>query len=401
MKTSRSLLQQIMGYNMPFGFLILFTLGTIVDGTDLTNTSQNTNSIDATATPLHSTILLGTELDESTAPQGTPAHSLEPGPIHSTIDSKRMDLAVKEITDVPPVTTPLVLSKKTTVTKASVTPIPKVAPVFLNDTSAEQGTIVNISVSSTPPSHVIITTEETTRKITIGKGKAFVGPPTSADVVTEKPGQASTGTKGTIKETGPGQIKETTKTPGHRAVTTHDTNRRSPLLSTTESTTKGPVTGSSSATSSGNNNIGIVLAIVFCVLVLLAVVGFLYFRRRHRSGSTDFTPGWAGKATLPDDAALDKDVEQGEVNAGEGETKRNTLVTFFGKRQSRVPSVAMEDMSEKGGREETEQLLDKGAGGDPNLEGSEEANGKLKETTTPSPQEASSTSSKPGGGTSS
>ncbi|KAG8140599.1 hypothetical protein E2320_003280 [Naja naja] len=109
---------------------------------------------------------------------------------------------------------------------------------------------------------------------------------------------------------------------------------------------------------SGKKTSVIILVVVLSILLLLGLLAILYFKRRHHSGSTSFnSPEWAGQATLPDDTGLDKDVEQQVGSVGEGETRRGTLVTFFGKRQSRVPSIAMEDINGKGGKEETEKLL--------------------------------------------
>ncbi|ETE72567.1 Muc1, partial [Ophiophagus hannah] len=105
-----------------------------------------------------------------------------------------------------------------------------------------------------------------------------------------------------------------------------------------------PIFDSTDKSPSEKKNSVIILAVVFSILLLIGLLAFLYFRRRHHSGSTSFnSPEWAGQATLPDDTGLDKDVEQQVGSVGEGETRRGTLVTFFGKRQSRVPSIAMED----------------------------------------------------------
>ncbi|XP_039186229.1 leukosialin isoform X1 [Crotalus tigris] len=124
----------------------------------------------------------------------------------------------------------------------------------------------------------------------------------------------------------------------------------------------------------------IILVVVVSILLLVGLIAFLYFRRRRHSGSTSFNaPEWPGQATLPDDTGLDKDVEQQVGAVGEGETRRGTLVTFFGKRQSRVPSIAMEDMNGKGGMGETEQLLCGEAETGSTSQATGDANGKVSE----------------------
>ncbi|XP_008120001.2 leukosialin [Anolis carolinensis] len=151
------------------------------------------------------------------------------------------------------------------------------------------------------------------------------------------------------------------------------------------------------ANSQGKSYLLIILAVAFCILCLVAFLVFMYRRHRHRSGSTNFNQaGWAGQVALPDDSALDRDIEAEAVAAsGDGEARRSTLVTFFGKRQSRLPSVAMEDISGKKEREECQQLLNSDTG----PEGSGEANGKLSEPTK-EVSEKTSTLSKPEQGSS-
>ncbi|XP_026538050.1 leukosialin isoform X2 [Notechis scutatus] len=150
-----------------------------------------------------------------------------------------------------------------------------------------------------------------------------------------------------------------------------------------------PIFDSSDKRPSEKKKSVIILAIVFSVLLLVGLLVFLYFRRRRHSGSTSFnSPEWAGQATLPDDTGLDKDVEQQVGSVGEGETRRGTLVTFFGKRQSRVPSIAMEEVNGKGGKEETEKLLCEEAENGSSSEAIGDANGKVPEPLKESSQES-------------
>ncbi|XP_070583149.1 leukosialin-like [Erythrolamprus reginae] len=164
------------------------------------------------------------------------------------------------------------------------------------------------------------------------------------------------------------------------------------LTQTTETAThytytKGTPNGLSDKSSSGKTLVIIIVVIVLAILLFVVLLLVLYLRRRRHSGSTSFnSPEWAGQATLPDDTGLDKDVEQQAGSVGEGETRRGTLVTFFGKRQSRVPSVAMEDVNGKGSKEESEQLLSEKVETRSPSEAVGDANGKVSEPLKGSPQ---------------
>ncbi|XP_075773467.1 leukosialin isoform X2 [Pelodiscus sinensis] len=137
------------------------------------------------------------------------------------------------------------------------------------------------------------------------------------------------------------------------------------------------------APSTQSPNIVIIVVIVIAALVglcLLATV--LHCRRRRRSGSTSFNGGragpgeWAGPAPLAEEQAGEQPGD-GVKEAGPGESRRPTLTTFFGKRHSRVSSVAMEDVP--GAKAEgalSEPLLPTGNHtGDPAPQGGGEANG--------------------------
>ncbi|CAM5117267.1 unnamed protein product [Eretmochelys imbricata] len=121
----------------------------------------------------------------------------------------------------------------------------------------------------------------------------------------------------------------------------------------------------------------IVAALLLALLPLL-----LHFRRRRRSGSTSFSAGragpsaWAGPVSLPEERGEGQAGDGGQ-QAGPGEARRPTLTTFFGKRHSRVSSVAMEDVAgAKGEGPLSEPLLATGEqGSEPGPQGAGEANG--------------------------
>uniref|UniRef100_A0A8C3SEY5 Uncharacterized protein n=1 Tax=Chelydra serpentina TaxID=8475 RepID=A0A8C3SEY5_CHESE len=119
--------------------------------------------------------------------------------------------------------------------------------------------------------------------------------------------------------------------------------------------------------------VGIIVAVVivaFLALVVLAM--FLHCRHQRRSGSTSFSGGragpgeWAGPVSLPEERG-EGPAGDGGQQAGAGEGRRPTLTTFFGKRHSRVSSVAMEDVAgPKGEGPLSEPLLATAEqGGDP------------------------------------
>ncbi|CAM5147813.1 unnamed protein product [Natator depressus] len=126
----------------------------------------------------------------------------------------------------------------------------------------------------------------------------------------------------------------------------------------------------------------IVPPVIVAILLLALLLLVLYCRRQSHSGSTTFSAGragpsaWAGPVSLPE--------ERGEGQAGDGgqpagpsEARRPTLTTFFGKRHSRVSSVAMEDVAGvKGEGPLSEPLLAAGEqGSEPATQGTGEANG--------------------------
>ncbi|XP_039392067.1 leukosialin [Mauremys reevesii] len=91
----------------------------------------------------------------------------------------------------------------------------------------------------------------------------------------------------------------------------------------------------------------VLLVVAIVVLALLSVA--LHCRRRRRCGSTSFSGGpgpgeWAGPVSLPEEKGEGQAGDGGQ-QAGLGEGRPPTLTTFFGKRHSRVSSVAMEDVA--------------------------------------------------------
>uniref|UniRef100_A0A8C3HFF4 Leukosialin n=1 Tax=Chrysemys picta bellii TaxID=8478 RepID=A0A8C3HFF4_CHRPI len=114
----------------------------------------------------------------------------------------------------------------------------------------------------------------------------------------------------------------------------------------------------------------IVVLVVVAILVLALLAMVLHCRKRRRSGSTSFSgragPGeWAGPVSLPEEKGEGQAGDGGQ-QAGPGEARRPTLTTFFGKRHSRVSSVAMEDVAgAKGEGPLSEPLLAAGEQGAP------------------------------------
>ncbi|XP_026502949.1 leukosialin [Terrapene carolina triunguis] len=145
-----------------------------------------------------------------------------------------------------------------------------------------------------------------------------------------------------------------------------------------------PTPTSTTSSSTRQLPVGIIVVLVVVAILVLALLALaLHCRKRRRSGSTSFSgragPGeWAGPVSLPEEKGEGQAGDGGQ-QAGPGEARRPTLTTFFGKRHSRVSSVAMEDVAgAKGEGPLSEPLLAAGEqGGDPTLQGAGEANGTL------------------------
>nr|XP_028558402.1 flocculation protein FLO11-like [Podarcis muralis] len=391
---TRSLLRQIIGYGMPFGVLILLTVAAHVDGQ--VSATSDTRPVGTTIFPPTSTFTterVGTELATSASPAKPSALPLS----QPTAAAKKLSL------------------------KAATT------ETALQDSSTDEDETITNNTSGRHPSTgpaISLTTEAavvgqkfaispTTEAAVVGQ-KFAISPTTEAAAVGQKTGTTSgvanpLNTTTAPLETTVGGIsglkprsnsKQTTKgeaqpSPKPEQDVVDDTktmdNRTHwpaqwPSTTTAVPQTTSPVLGPRA--SSEKSQTGIIVAAVLCALLfLILLTAVLLCRRRRRSGSTSFNEGWAGQVALPDDSALDRDVEQGAAPAKEEETKRNTLITFSGKRQSRVPSVAMEEIGEKGESGENQKLLCGDAGGGSSPEASGQANGKLPESTMQSSQE--------------
>ncbi|XP_033025808.1 mucin-5AC-like isoform X2 [Lacerta agilis] len=377
---TRSLLRQIIGHSMPFGVLILLTVAAHVDGqVSATSDTQPVGSTSFTPTPGLTSERVGTELATSPSPAKPSALPLS----QSTAAAKKLSL------------------------KAATT------ETALQDSSTDEHETITNNISGTHPSTgpaISLTTEAAV----VGQ-KFAISPTTEATVVGQKSGTTSgmanplnTTTaplktdvgssfglkpRSNPKQTTKGEaqpsptpeqdVLDDTKTTGNRTHRPAQRPSTTTAVPQTPSTVFGP-----RASPERKSQTGIIVAAVLCALLLLILlIAVLLCRRKRRSGSTSFSTGWAGQAALPDDLALDRDVEQGAAPAKEEETKRNTLITFSGKRQSRVPSVAMEEIGEKGKSEENQKLLCGDAGGGSSPEASGKANGKLPESTVQSSQE--------------
>ncbi|XP_042327603.1 leukosialin [Sceloporus undulatus] len=395
MKTSRSLLH---GYNKSFGLIILFTMGTVW-GTDMPTVKPVTTvhllvPVKTTSVP-HIAIAEQKEdvqithdpEEHSDVPLASPTVPKLPTESPSSIPSSKDTTLEPKLHPKQALAVTTLLTSHPEKKATSTTVSPHSEP---EGTSATQRIPEDISDMSTLPDQV---TPHIHGHVTVGeKYPAAIGKNSS-----ETTGTVSTALRVT---SGPEPSEKTTQTKEETEMTTTPSQNILDTITTGAADEK-PEPDSAGANSSGNNYIIIIVAVAFCLLCLLAIIAFLYHRRRYRSGSTSFnTAEWAGQVALPDDSGLDRDIEPGSVTvSGDGETRRNTLVTFFGKRQSRVPSVAMEDISGKREREECQQLLDGDASIGSGPEGSEEANGKLPEPTMQSSEETS-TPNKPEGSSS-
>uniref|UniRef100_A0A6J0U5R7 Leukosialin n=1 Tax=Pogona vitticeps TaxID=103695 RepID=A0A6J0U5R7_9SAUR len=401
METPRSFHGQIFGYSILFGFYILLTMGTPVRGEENTKVSNPDSSIMpsvvtesiVTSEPMENGSKTSLPEDHPHSSLTSPTVLSEATELSPKISSrKETNLTVKKSPQhqPPPKTEELASQHEEKVSEPLVPFTTTLRFPAQSSTSAEQGTIPPaINTQSTIGQSIIITTKAGIIEkplTTTGGVKAKVNT-TLRSKFDLKPSEKP---RPTEKET-----KRTTTSRQHVPDDNEKTSSTTHSSITVAFNTNGSELNSSEPQSSGNSHTGIILAVVFCVLFLLVIVAFLFRRRQRRSGSTNFNAaGWAGQVALPDDSGLDRDTEQGAVTgpAGEKETRRNTLVTFFGKRQSRVPSVAMEDISGKGEQEECQQLLNAGAGTACIPEGTGEANGKLAEGSMKSSQEVSASS---------
>ncbi|XP_061444920.1 leukosialin [Rhineura floridana] len=389
METTRPHLCQIIAYSVPFGFLVLLTMATHVDGTEDLSTLPEITKV---SIPPVTTILTSGKNDieglstthfleqQPTSPLPHPTESVVPTILSPNKSiSKDLSLVHKVSSELPPITYGLASTEPgATITTSDIY------------SSTSQKIIHATKATVVQKSHMTTGKEETfsettaTLKTTFGRPSVF------------KPRANSGKTKGEImpsmtpKQYVPDDTKTydiSTRGPRKWLLTTRPESGLGQWSLTTVTITETTRSGSDpTASPSEKSRLGIIVPIViFALLLLILLIAFLYCRRRRRSGSTSFNAGWAEQVAVPDDSGLDGEVEQGAAAAGEGETKRNTLTTFSGKRQSRVPSVAMEEIGGKEEKEESQKLLHGDAGRASSPEASGEANGKLPELTMQSP----------------
>ncbi|XP_060137663.1 mucin-2 [Zootoca vivipara] len=412
---TRSLLRQIIGYGMPFGILILLTVAAQVDGqVSATSNTRPVGSTSFTPTPGLTSERVSTELATSPSPakpsalplsQSTAAAkktSLKATTAEATLQDSSTDEDDHRSSIHPSTTETAVVGQKIAVSPTT------------------EAAVVGQKIATSPTTEAAVVgqkfaTSPTTEAAVVGQ-KFATSPTMEAAVVGQKSGTTSGMANPLNTTTAPlktsvgsslglkprSNSKQTTKGEARPSPTpkqdvlddTKTTDNRTlrpaqrPPTTTAVPQTPGTARVPRASPEEKKNHTGIIVAAVLCALLLLIVlIAVLLCRRRRRSGSTSFNERWAGQAALPDDLALDRDVEQGAAPAKEEETKRNTLITFSGKRQSRVPSVAMEEIGEKGEREENQKLLCRDAGGGSSPEASGQANGKLPESTMQSSQE--------------
>ncbi|CAI5790952.1 Hypothetical predicted protein [Podarcis lilfordi] len=377
---TRSLLRQIIGYGMPFGVLILLTVAAHVDGQ--VSATSDTRPVGTTIFPPMSaftTERVGTELATSPSPAKPSALPLS----QSTAAAKKLSLKTA--------TTDTILQESSTDEDATITnntsgPHPSTGPAISLTTETA---VVGQKFAIRPTTEAAVVGQKT------GTTSGVANPLNTTTAPLETTVGSTSGIKprSNSKQTTKGEAQPSPKPEQDVVDDTKTMDNRThwpaqwPSTTTAVPQTTSAVLGPR-ASSENNSQTGIIVAAVLCALLfLILLIAILLCWRRRRSGSTSFNEGWAGQVALPDDSALDRDVEQGAVPAKEEETKRNTLITFSGKRQSRVPSVAMEEIGEKGESGENQKLLCGDAGGGSSPEASGKANGRLSESTMQSSQE--------------
>lgn len=424
MKTSTSPLRQISGCSMFFVFLILFAHGAFGQETSIQPTMESA-TLGSSKVPFHPTELptkklvtkdTGRDVSSEAPPVSkllvvTSSHKetnpAKPTPSHKQLSTPKLSTS-KPTLPHKEVSTPKHLEPSTVTEQKE--------PTKLKQTKEEK-TTTGIHTSANPETTTTVTATPDKTTKAVKEPHTTVGEPTPFSTTAAAVGSSGLKPRSTKRE------KEKSTTPGQRVQgnpTVQDTSSRGPethhtagtltteaseadagvkgdsgkgsdrvtVAPTSQTSGAGPTSKASPARDSRALTVAIVLTILLLLVLLIAIL-FCWRRHRH-SGSTSFkTAGWAGQAALPDDSGLDKEVEQGTLTAGEGEARRSTLTTFFGKRQSRVPSVAMEELvrNETGDGEETQQLIDGDESGVSSPEGSGEANGKLPEPTVQCSQE--------------
>ncbi|XP_015275254.1 PREDICTED: leukosialin [Gekko japonicus] len=435
METSKSPLRQIPGCSMLFGFLILLAHGALGQKTSIEPTREPTTFVASTRVgpisdtsskvtfrptefPTKKLKTTGTGSDATSE-----AHPVSKLPVATSSNKATTPVGTLSLEQLstPKHLKPHTSNKETTpVSTLSLEQLstPKHSePATLKqtkqaDTTADNHTSANQETATT----VATTPGETETTKVVGKSRTTVGESTSFSTTAAPAGSIGLKPRSTKRE------KEKSTTPGQHVQggpTAHDTSSRGPEAQHTTGTSTIKASGDDTGVKDGPSkdfggvtvtpNVetthsdpkptaspamgrkGVIVAIVLSILLLMVLlIAILLCWRRHHSGSTSFkTAGWAGQVALPDDSGLDKEVEQGAPTAGEGEGRRATLTTFFGRRQSRVPSVAMEEVVQKetGDVEEAQPLIDGDVSKVSSLEGSGEPNGKLPEPTVQQSQE--------------
>ncbi|KAL7990108.1 hypothetical protein Chor_012774 [Crotalus horridus] len=373
MEKSRSLFQQVIGHKTLFVVFLLFPTDILIEGQNTSEVidPQNVATYVSTTASLNiSNSLFVISPKVSANISMTPVTS-PPDATMSGILSRSMSTSVQPASSLraaPPVSKQELHSS--TVMNA-VAPEDTSSPMLSNVTVSTEEEKPHREAAEVRESTTPLGQKEVSSKMTVtphfdsekvssptkdfgtGSQGSFFEQSSSAIAYTEttKSTEPKQGRKGPIS---PGQaVPELTQTPE-----TSSHHPSGPFTTSVTSINNASESDTADQSPSERKRSVIILVVIVSILLLVGLIAFLYFRCRHHSGSTSFNaPEWSGQATLPDDTGLDKDMEQQTGAVGEGETRRGTLVTFFGKRQSRVPSIAMEDMNGKGGKGETEQLL--------------------------------------------
>ncbi|KAM3821774.1 leukosialin isoform 1-T2 [Vipera latastei] len=437
MEKSRSLFQQVIAHKMLFVVFLLFPTDILIEGqnisevTDLKNMSTYVNTtasnISTSLPPVSPRVTAKISMTSVTSPPDATMHGILSGSVSTSVQpasslraappvSKQELHSSTVVKAVAPEDTSSPMPSDVTVSTEGKKPHSEAPPVSKQElhSSTVVKAVAPEDTSSPMPSDVTVSTEgkkpyseaAEVRESTTSLGqkevssKMTVAPHFDSEKASSPAKDFGTRSQGSFSEQSSSAIAytETTKStepkqgkkgpiPPRQAVTeltqtpqTSSQHPSGPFTTLVTSITNASESVPSDQISSERKHSVIILVVIVSILLLVGLLAFLYFRRRRHSGSTSFNaPEWPGQARLPDDTGLDKDMEQQAGAVGEGEARRGTLVTFFGKRQSRVPSIAMEDMNGKGGKGETEQLLSGESETGSTSQATGDANGKVPE----------------------
>ncbi|KAM6453052.1 leukosialin isoform 2-T2 [Liasis olivaceus] len=348
MEKSRYLFQQIIGYKMLFVFFLLFNIDILVDGqntiqpvsTEIVTTSTEMSShfyksssplVLPNATVVSNVSVVSVKSPPEATTSSTPSLSIRPT-MHPTASlMTTLPVSKQEIIHSPTTINTATPGDTSTQNKSAIPTVDNVTSFTTGKSHQVEAVMVQESSTRLGPKNV--SSEKTVTPdfdTTVGQKAS---PPTKDF---GKSSQERSPEPAPSKSTGPRQDKAEITMSGPDILQFNQTpvtgSYHPPHLSipSTTSVSKAPEIGSSDPSVSKKNHTVIVLAVVFSVLLLVGLLAFLYCRRRHHSGSTNFNASeWAGQAALPDDSGLDKDVEHEAGAVGEGEARRGTLVTFF------------------------------------------------------------------------